>query len=31
MLRRELSMTIEELKRNKDFLKGRYLGELEEI
>ena len=31
MLRRELSMAIEELKRNKDFLEGRYLGELKEI
>ncbi|GFF32099.1 hypothetical protein IFM58399_03104 [Aspergillus lentulus] len=31
MLRRELSMAIEELKRKKDFLEGRYLGELKEI
>ncbi|KAL2782742.1 hypothetical protein BJX66DRAFT_350463 [Aspergillus keveii] len=30
-LRRELSMAIEEVKRNKDFLEGRYLGELKEI
>ncbi|PKX88600.1 uncharacterized protein P174DRAFT_72341 [Aspergillus novofumigatus IBT 16806] len=31
LLRRELSMVIEELKRNKDFLERRYLGELKEI
>jgi hypothetical protein len=30
-LRRELSMAIKEIKRNKDFLRGRYLGELKEI
>ncbi|KAL2845199.1 hypothetical protein BJY01DRAFT_235009 [Aspergillus pseudoustus] len=30
-LRRELSMAIDELKRNKDFLEGRYIGELKEI
>ncbi|KAL4878178.1 hypothetical protein BJY04DRAFT_221324 [Aspergillus karnatakaensis] len=31
MVRRELNMAIEELKRNKDLLEGRYLAELKEI